>query len=58
MNQCEDRHEPKYKIIYKPANGQIYCHEWLVCEQCYKTKFHFGSEDMIKSIVPLTTTPN
>ena len=52
MNQCEDRHEIKYKITYKPAKGQNYCPEWLVCEQCYD-KRHFGSDDLIQSIVRL-----
>ena len=49
MNQCEDRHESKYRITYKPAKGQAYCPQWLVCEQCYD-KRHFGSDDLIQSV--------
>ena len=54
MNLCEDRHEPKFKIIYKPAKGQAYCPEWLVCEQCYD-KRHFGSEDIVQSVEELSS---
>ncbi len=52
MNRCEDRHEPKYKITYKPAKGQNYCPEWLVCEHCYD-KRHFGSDDITQSVETL-----
>ena len=53
MNRCEDRHEPKYKVIYKPALGRDYCSTWLVCEQCFE-KSHFGSDDLVKSVVILS----
>ena len=49
MNRCEDRHEKKYKIVYKPAPGGTYEPEWLVCELCME-KNCFGSEDLIKSV--------
>ena len=49
MNQCEDRHEVKYKITYKPVKGQNYCPEWLVCEHCYE-KRPFSSDEYIQSI--------
>jgi len=54
MNQCEDRHEVKYKITYKPAKGQAYCPVWLVCELCYE-KRHFGSDDITQSIETLSS---
>jgi hypothetical protein len=54
MNRCEDRHEPKYKITYKPAKGTNYCPEWLVCEQCYD-KRHFGSDDIVQSVETLVS---
>lgn len=38
MNQCEDRHEPKYRIKYKPAKGNRYSPEWIVCEACFENK--------------------
>jgi len=54
MNRCENRHEPKYKITYKPAKGQNYCPEWLVCEQCYDQR-HFGSDDIVQSMETLVS---
>jgi hypothetical protein len=53
MNQCEDRHESKFKVIYKPAPGHDYCPTWLVCEQCFE-KNHFGSDDLIQSVTTLS----
>lgn len=50
MNQCEDRHEPKYRIKYKPAKGNRYSPEWIVCEACFENKKQFGNEDDIMSI--------
>jgi len=50
MNQCEDRHEPKFCIKYKPAKGHRYSHEWLVCEACFENKPQFGSESDILSV--------
>lgn len=54
MNLCEDRHEPKFKVTYKPAKGHSYRPVWLVCPSCLENKRHFGSEDMVESIVPLS----
>ena len=54
MNQCEERHEPKYKITYKPAKGNDYCPVWLVCEQCYD-KRHFGSDEYTQSVETLSS---
>jgi hypothetical protein len=53
MNRCEDRHEPKYKVIYKSVPGRDYCSTWLVCEQCFE-KSHFGSDDLVKSVETLS----
>ena len=50
MNVCEDRHEPKYQITYKPAKGGLHTPVWLVCESCMENKRHFGSEDVIESV--------
>lgn len=49
MNICEDRHELKFKVTYKPALGRRYCPVWLVCEQCFE-KRHFGSDEYVESI--------
>jgi hypothetical protein len=55
MNRCEDRHEVKYKITYKPAKGHDYCPVWwLVCEQCYE-KSPFGSDDYHPSVEILSS---
>ena len=54
MNQCDERHEPKYRITYKSAKGGNYTPIWAVCESCIETKSHFGSEDEIESIEVLT----
>jgi hypothetical protein len=53
MNICEDRHEPKFKVTYKPAPGHEYCPVWMVCAQCFE-KSHFGSEELVKSIESLS----
>jgi hypothetical protein len=53
MNTCNDRHEPIYKLRYKPTSpGGIYS-EWLVCEQCFGKEEFFGSAEEIESIVSL-----
>ena len=49
MNRCEDRHEKRYKITYKPAKGGEYTPTWLVCEHCME-KHCFGDEDLIKTV--------
>lgn len=54
MNICEDRHEPDFKVTYRPAKGHDYCPVWLVCEGCLENKDHFGSEDLIQSKVSLS----
>ena len=53
MNLCEDRHEPKFKVTYKPAKGCSYRPIWLVCQSCLENKRHFGSENFVESVVPL-----
>ena len=55
MNTCDDRHEPTFRIIYKPAKGCSYKPEWLVCESCLENKRHFGSDDLVESVMPLAT---
>jgi hypothetical protein len=54
MNLCEDRHEPAFRVVYKPAKGHSYKPEWLVCESCLENKQHFGSDDLVESVTPLT----
>ena len=49
MNICEDRHEPKYQVTYKPAKGNLHSPVWLVCELCFETK-PFSSDDYVESI--------
>lgn len=49
MNICEERHDIKYVITYKPAKGSTYAPVWHVCENCYENKRCFGSEDEIES---------
>jgi hypothetical protein len=50
MNICEEKHEPKYQVTYKPAPGGQYIPVWLVCESCMENKRHFGSEEQIESV--------
>ncbi len=50
MNLCEDRHDKKYLITYKPAKGGTYTPKWMVCENCVENKRCFGSEELILSI--------
>ena len=50
MNFCEDRHEPKYQITYKPAKGCQQATGWLVCESCLSNKSCFGDKDQIQSM--------
>jgi hypothetical protein len=52
MNICEDRHEPKYEVKYKPAKGNQHSPVWLVCELCLETG-PFGSDDYVESITKL-----
>jgi hypothetical protein len=53
MNFCEERHEPKYQITYKPAKGGQYIPVWLVCESCMENKKHFGADDLIDTVMIL-----
>ena len=50
MNVCDERHEPKYEVAYKPAKEGEYVPVWLVCESCMENKRHFGSEELVESI--------
>ena len=50
MNRCEDRHEKKYMITYKPAPGGQYTPKWMVCSNCVENKHCFGDDDLILSI--------
>lgn len=54
MNICEDNHEPKYQVAYKPSLGGKYTPVWLVCENCMENKKYFGSADIIKSVKKYT----
>jgi len=49
-NQCDERHEPKFKITYKPTPGQVTRAIWLVCSNCFKSKSFFGDKNLILSI--------
>lgn len=53
MNYCNDRHEPVYKIKYKPIRLGAIPSEWLVCENCFGKEEFFGAIDEIESIVSL-----
>jgi len=50
MNRCEDRHEKKFMITYKPAPGGQYTPKWMVCSNCVENKHCFGDEELILSI--------
>jgi len=50
MNVCEDKHEPKYQITYKPGKGGVNSPVWLVCESCMENKTYFGSEEEIENV--------
>jgi len=50
MNVCEERHDPKYQITYRPAKGGTYIPVWLVCQSCMDNKKHFGSEEQIQTV--------
>jgi hypothetical protein len=54
MNFCDERHETKYLVTYKPAEGSRYSPVWQVCESCLELKNHFGSDDIIQSVSKLT----
>jgi len=49
MNYCEDRHEKKYMITYKPAPGGSYTPQWMVCTNCFENKHCFGDDHLILS---------
>jgi len=50
MNICDERHEPKYHIIYKSATCGGYHPEWLVCESCMANRNCFGSDQEIETM--------
>ena len=50
MNICQERHEPKYQVKYKPAKGHQQSPVWLVCENCLDNRKCFGSNDIIESV--------
>ena len=53
MNSCNDRHEPIYKIKYRPLTvGGNVC-EWLMCEKCFGRQEFFSAAEEIESIVSL-----
>ena len=49
-NQCDERHEPKFKVTYKPTKGQVDEVTWLVCSKCIEGKNFFGDKNLILSI--------
>ena len=50
MNFCDERHETKYQVTYKPAKGSHHAPVWLVCESCLSIKPCFGNKDEIQSM--------
>ncbi len=50
MNVCEERHDPKYQITYKPAKGGLHIPVWIVCESCMENKKCFGSDELIETV--------
>jgi len=50
MNICDERHTPKYKVLYRGAKNSDYFPEWMVCEACIQNKNCFGDRDQIISI--------
>ena len=46
MNYCNDRHDPLYKITYRPAQTGGYSPEWKVCDWCYEKKPFNNLEDV------------
>jgi len=53
MNSCNDRHEPIYKIKYKPLTFGGNTSEWFVCERCFGKQEFFGAAEEIESITSL-----
>jgi len=53
MNICDERHVPKYKILYHGAKNSNYSPEWLVCEICLHSKKCFGDKEQIISMMIL-----
>jgi hypothetical protein len=53
MNSCNGRHEPVFKIKYKPLTFGGNASEWLVCEKCFGRQEFFGAAEEIESIVSL-----
>ncbi len=53
MNNCHDRHDPMYKIKYKPQQFGGLMSEWLVCEKCFGRQEFFGESEEIESIISL-----
>jgi hypothetical protein len=53
MNSCNNRHDPIYKIKYKPLTLGGNISEWLVCEKCFGRQEFFGSAEEIESIISL-----
>lgn len=52
MNICEERHSPKYKIVYRGVPGSRYNPTWLVCPICLEQKKCFGNEEEILMVMP------
>ena len=53
MNFCNDRHDPTYKIKYKPLNPSQPSPEWYVCEKCFGKPEFFGAVNEIEVITSL-----
>ena len=49
MNQCDERHDPKFRIEYMSGKGCNVNPIWLVCERCMDKRY-FGDKKEILSI--------
>ena len=49
MNQCDERHDPKFQIKYVSGKGSNFNPIWLVCERCMD-KLCFVNKKEILSI--------
>ena len=53
MNICDERHFPKYKIVYKGAKKSNHTPNWYVCSNCLESKHYFFDENEIIKIIQI-----
>jgi len=56
MNICDEKHLPKYKIVYKGAKKSNYNSIWFVCSNCLETKRYFYDENEIIKITRIKSS--